>query len=185
MFRVFLTALMIWALSFSGSNCGSARVQSPPNVEQSPQQTPPNPERKEAGPVQPTIKLSTDAPNGSFALDPNLIPPSADVLEISITKVVNASQTPVSIFVYLDDNEEKSDRDVERVPLGSFSLYPPDRPGKFLLPVPLSRRKLMPGSKVLMTFELKRVDETKPGTKVEVEMSPPNWRSDQKQSPAE
>lgn len=184
MFRVFLTALMIWALGFSGSNCGSARVQSPPNVEQTPQQTP-DPEKKEAAPVQPTIKLSTDAPNGSFALDTNLIPPAADVLEIFITKVVNPSQTPVSIFVYLHDNEEKSDRDVERVPLGSFSIYPPDRPGKFLLPVPLSRRKLLPGSKALMTFELKRVDESKTGTKVQVEMGPPKWRADQKQTPTE
>jgi hypothetical protein len=167
---VFLPALMIWALCFSVANCGSAKVQSPQHVE-----------KPAATPTPPMITLTNENPNGGFAIETNTIPPTADVLEIPITKVVNPSQIPLSVYVYLNGNQEKSEREVKRIPVGSFSIYPPDRPGKFLLSPPQSLPKLVPSAELQMTFVLKRVDESKPWSRVEVEVGRPTWRSDKKQ----
>lgn len=170
MIRTFLPALMIWALCFSVANCGAANVQSPQHVE-----------KPVATPTPPMIKLTSENPNGGFAIKANTIPSTADVLEIPITKVVNPSQIPLSVYVYLSGNQEKSEREIKRIQIGSFSIYPPDRPGKFLLSPPQSLRKLLPSAELQMTFVLKRVDESKPWSHVEIEVGRPTWRSDKKQ----
>ena len=167
---MFLPALMIWALCFSVANCGSAKVQGPQHVV-----------KPAATPAPVMIKLTAEEPNGGFAIEANTIPPTADVLEIPILTVVNPTQIPLSVYVYLNVNEGKNEREAERIQLGSFSIYPPDRPGKFLLSPPEPLRKLLPSAKLEMTFALKRVDESKTWSNVEVEIGRPTWRSDKKQ----
>lgn len=169
MFRVFLVALMIWALCVFGSNCGSAKLQSPQQVE-----------KKPASPALPEIRLTNENPTGALVMDNDAIPANADILEISITKVVNPNLTPISVSVYLNELGPKSNRKEEKTEVGNFSIYPPDRVGKFLLPAPLSLSKLPPKGLFQISFELKRVDESKPWTTVEVELSPPTWRADEK-----
>jgi hypothetical protein len=167
--RVLLPALMIWALCFSVADCGSTQVQSPQHVE-----------KPAATPTPPMITLTNQAPDGGFDITGDLIPSGADVVEIAISKVVNPERIALTLTVYLDDKRGSSVTDVEKNVLGSFSLYPPDRPGKFLLPFPPSLNKLPPSVKARMIFVLKRLDETKPWNKVEVEVSRPTFRSSQK-----
>ena len=169
MIRVFLPALMIWALCLSVANCGSANVQSPQHVE-----------RPAATPTPPMITLTSKTPYGGFDITTDLIPPGADVVEIAITKVLNPQHTALSLTVYLDDKQGSSETDAEKNVLGSFNLYPPDRPGKFLLPFPPSLNKLRPSVKARMIVVLKRLDETKPWNEVEAEVSRPIFRSSQK-----
>jgi len=85
----------------------------------------------------------------------------------------------LSVFVYLSHAGKKGG---ERIPVGSFSLYPPDQPGKFMLRASSALSKLgESGAKsgtVQLILELKRVDQSKPWTAVELAVEPPNWSRD-------
>jgi hypothetical protein len=171
--RFSLVALMIWALSFAGANCGSAKVQGP-------QTRATKTEKQTASPV---VTLTDEHPGSSLPVAASVLSSDSEVLEVSITKVVNPSGTPVAVFVYLF-NHAKTKPESEKILIGNFSLYPPDQPGKFLLSALPALRKLSaqkPSDAVVrIAFELQRLDETKPWTHVEVAIAQPSWRPAEK-----
>ena len=179
MARLFLTALMTWALCFSGANCGSARVQGPQTRESKPAESP-------APSVTLTAAtLTAEQPIASLPLTARVLTSGAEVLEVTITKVVNPSQTPVSVFVSFSVGE-KGTPEARQISLGSFSLYPPDQPGKFLLNAKSALREapisdaIAKGRAVRLVLEMKRIDVTKPWTPVELTIAQPTWRSAEK-----
>lgn len=174
MAKLFLAASMTWALCFSGTNCGTAKVQGPQTREL----------KAENEPAGPTLILTHEHPSNSFPVEPNALSNDTEVLEVRITKVVNLSGTPVVIFVYLSETG-KGKSEPERILIGNFSLYPPDQPGTFLLnPAPaihkLSAEKSSNDTGVRLVFEMKRLDESRPWTPVEVTISQPKWRAREK-----
>lgn len=172
--RLSLTALIIWALCFSGTNCGPARVQSPQTNEPKTAQQP----------VSPSVTLTPEHASDSLPVAASVLLSDSEVLEVPVTKVVNPSRTPVAFFVYL---AQSSDGKVEpeKILIGNFSLYPADRAGVFLLdPRPavrkFSEKKQSGITDAKLVFEMKRVDETRVWTPVEVTIEEPKWRAAEK-----
>ena len=174
MSRLFLTTLTIWALCLGGTACGSAKVQGP----QSSMRT--------DKPASPVMTLTQERPNYSLPIKAvGGSASDAEILEVSITKVMNRSLTPIEIDVYLSDTEtDKAERN--RQLIGNFSLYPPDEPGKFLLNVTPALRKILlsdanaQGHDLRLIFEMKRIDEAKAWTPVELSIAQPAWRAAEK-----
>jgi hypothetical protein len=172
--RIALTALMIWALCFVGADCGSATIQSPGSSNL----------KTEALPASPVLTLTNDQPKNSLPIKASELASDVEVLEVTITKVINPSLTPLSIFVYLSDSEKGKSRSKEHL-VGNFSLYPPDQPGKFLLSAAPGLRKVLAegpakGNDVRLVFEMKRIHETSAWTPVEVTIAQPAWRAAEK-----
>jgi hypothetical protein len=148
----------------------------------------PSPQNRElkAGnePAAATVTLTNEHPSNSFPVEVNALSRDTEVLEVTITKVVNASRTPVEIFVYLS-HTGKGKSEPERILVGNFSLYPADKPGTFLLNPSSAVRKLSEerpseDNDVRLVFEMKRLDETRPWTPVEVTIAQPKWRTREK-----
>jgi hypothetical protein len=171
--KLLLAALTIWSLPFLGISCGSANFQSP---EPSKTQSTPSP-------LNETVTLTNEHPTGSFLLqrETTKLPPT--VLEASVTKVVNPKAKPVSIFVSVVPITPAGDIPPVRIEVGNFSLYPADRPGKFLLDArpalqKISETERRTGAKkwqVVFALEQKPEQESSP---VEVTISAPNWKTE-------
>jgi hypothetical protein len=167
--KLFLAALTIWSLPLLGISCGSANVQVPASK--------PTPE---------TITLTNQHPTGSFPLQPDLlknlptgaeVPPVFASLQVEVTKVVNPNARAVTIFVYLSRPNEKRDNP-EKIEVGSFSLYPVDRPGSFTLDPKTAFRKASAASNDTnikdwrLVFELEQKPEQAPSS-LEVTIAKP------------
>ena len=169
--NVFLTALVIWSLPFFGASCGSNGMQQSQPVTV---QTSPTPIQAAA------VTLTTQHPEGSFQLEGALLNNPPEVLEVSVTKVVNSGATPVNIFVYLASGAETQEPEAEKISVGNFSLYPVDRPGKFMLdPAPAFRKfseSKKSAEKLRLVFEMQLGTDKKPPQPVEVTVAGPNWK---------
>jgi hypothetical protein len=160
--KILLATLTIWSLPFFGVSCGSANVQST-----RPADTKPAPSNK-------TLTLTTEHPIASFPLSSDLQNHPPETLEISVTKVVNPAASAVNIFVYLSRAAEKTETDSVKIPVGNFSLYPADRPARFMLDSAPGFRKLAEtkSEEWRLVFELKP-DENRPSTPVEITIAEP------------
>ena len=164
-----LGVLLIWSLPFVGASCGSPGVQSTQQNEARPAPTA----------AREVVTLTTEHQTASFKIESDLLRRLPEILEVSVTKVVNPTSSSIDIFVYIASGEGNK---AERESIGSFSLYPADRPGKFMLsPAAAFRkfsetRKSLGAETVRLEFEMKLPDN-KP--RVEVTIETPNW-SDKK-----
>jgi len=168
--KLFLAALTIWSLPFFGISCGSANVQNPP----------PQPELTPPPTAAATIRLTNEHPSRSFAVYPDLSDPPT-IVEVSVTKVVNPAARPVNIFVHLSPVNEKAGAVPPKFAVGSFSLYPADRPGKFMLDPASAFRKISETKDVsnvkewLVVFELEQKAE-QGSSPLEVIIEAPQWK---------
>jgi hypothetical protein len=105
------------------------------------------------------------------------------LLEASVTKVVNPGSKPVTILVYVTPVNEKAGEPAQKFELGNFSLYPVDRPAKFMLnPVPAWRKaaatkEVANAKEWLVTFELKQ-EPDRGSSPLEVTIGQPHWKRD-------
>jgi len=171
--KLFLAALIVWSLPVLGMSCGTASVQNTAPRNASPTPTP----------SSETVQLNNEHPTGSFVVQPELLKNPPAILEVTVTKVVNPAARAVNVFVYLSPANEKGEIVNERTRVGSFSLYPADRPGKFLLDAAdalgtAAQTRMPPDAKEWrLVFELER--QTEPGSSpLEVTIAAPNWKSD-------
>jgi hypothetical protein len=159
-------ALLIWALLLGGAH---SREQSPGF-----DQKPPAPTR---------VTLTDDHPEGFFLIPPEILSSPPPVLALNMTQVVNPAETPFQVFVYLScrpgSGAARQSKAVKLL-VGNVGLFPPDRPARFLLRASTAFRKLKATNPnpadVRLLLEMKRIHETKPWTRVEVTVAPPEWR---------
>jgi len=164
---------MVWALWFS-ADCGSAKIAGPQSSKVEKAQLPVS-----------SVTLTPEHSIASFPVAASVFTGVSDVLEVEITKVVNPAATPVTILVSLADS--KADK-VEKEPnsIGNFSLYPADQPGKFLLRATPALRRASTANgtgkspDMRLVFEMKRIDESRAWTPLEVTISQPKWRAAEK-----
>src|SRR6202171_6585847 len=79
-------------------------------------------------PVAGGYELSLSQPTATQRISPEfLAAPSQKFVQIEVTAVDNPGRLPVSFSVHFQPVQG------ERTYLGSFSLYPPDNPGKFIV----------------------------------------------------
>jgi hypothetical protein len=127
-----------------------------------------------------SVTITSQNPVGYFPVAPEILASKPPILFVSITNVVNPTQTSLEIFVYLA-RLQKDDVGGQKVLVGKFSLYPPDKPGGFQLSSSDAFRKLEAGSGVLkagtvkIAVEMRRIGEGEP--EVELTLTPPQWRS--------
>ena len=168
--NAFLLALVIWALPFLGVSCGSTPVQNPSIAQSQPTPTP--------TPTQEAMTLTDREPIASFPLTPDQVNNPPEILEIVVTKVANPGSSPVSIFASVEPADGK--RKAEGVELGNFSLYPVDRPGKFMLGPEAAFRQanktinLSKDEKWQLRLVMQLPEQNK--SSVEVTIASPNWQ---------
>jgi hypothetical protein len=126
-----------------------------------------------------SVTLTNARPAGSFLLQQDLLKQPPAVLEVSVTKVVNPASRPINIFVYFSAVKKDAS---QKIQVGNFSLYPADRPGKFMLDPAPAFRKLAETKDAgvkewRVVFELER-PAAEPTSRVEVTIAAPNWKSD-------
>jgi len=176
--RFLLAGFSIWALFLSGATCARTN-QLPQNLRpqdnRSSQSAP-----KENQPMAPSVTLTQAHVSDSFPIDVNAIPKDAQVIQVPVTKVENPAATQVSIYVYLSSPNQAGRKEQQKL-LGSFSLYPADRGGKFIVnaseAVRLLKTNDAAGKSSRLVFELKRIHEDKPWTPVEITIEQPRWES--------
>lgn len=171
--RLILTALMIWAFGCFGVQCGSASAPHPQSRET----------KSDESSVTPPVVLTDKQPRSFWEVNVDTLPRDAEVLEVAITKVINQGMTPVEIHVFLSIAEKDKSRSSTKL-IGSFSLYPPDQPGNFLLNSATALRQISaassPKADVRLVFEMKRVHETRDWTPLELQIAQPKWRAAEK-----
>ena len=171
--KLFLAALTIWSLPLLGMSCGSVNVQN----------TAPAKPVSTATPAGETVTLTNDHPSASFVVPPDVLKNSPAALEVAVTKVVNPAAKAVTILVHLSPANEKGELSNARIGVGNFSLYPVERPGKFMLDAADALRtaaqtRMPPDAKGWrLVFELERQAE-QTSAPLEVTIAAPNWISD-------
>ena len=167
--RPFLVSLVFLALAFCGNCSRDAKTQSSAATSMTQK------------PVAP-LTLTSESATGSFPVSAETLAARPAIVEVPISRVVNPSGIALEISVYLTEAGRAGKPEGERVVVGRFSLFPSDRPGKFLLDSSSALRKIgaaVGGEKekaLQLVIELKRVDESKPWTQVEITVEQPIWR---------
>jgi len=82
----------------------------------------------------------------SQPIDPKLADPqNYKFLEVEVVNVINPDKLPVQFEVYYQvENQDK-------ILLGTFSLYPPDNPGKFIV---ATQGKIKPEGELILSLVL-------------------------------
>ena len=88
-------------------------------------------------------------------------PAKARFVQVEVIKVTNPQKRPAQFEVYYQPN------DGEKILLGGFSLYPPDNPGKFIVP---TQGKVKVEGKLILS--LVKSDQVVAGDVVEVTIKP-------------
>ena len=88
-------------------------------------------------------------------------PTKARFVQVEVIKVTNPQKRPATFAVHYQPNAG------EKIRLGSFSLYPPDNPGKFIVP---TQGKVKPEGTLILS--LAKSDRVVAGDVVEVTVKP-------------
>jgi len=88
-------------------------------------------------------------------------PATARFVQVEVVKVTNPQKRPAEFQVYYQPN------DGEKILLGAFSLYPPDNPGKFIVP---TQGKVKAEGKLILS--LVRSNQVVAGDVVKVDVRP-------------
>ena len=88
-------------------------------------------------------------------------PAKARFVQVEVIKIENPQKRPAQFDVYYQPN------DGEKILLGVFSLYPPDNPGKFIVP---TQGKVKADGKLILS--LMKSDRVEAGDVVKVDIHP-------------
>ena len=86
-------------------------------------------------------------------------PATARFVQVEVVKITNPQKRPAEFQVHYQPN------DGEKILLGAFSLYPPDNPGKFIVP---TQGKVKAEGKLILS--LVKSDQMVPGDVVKVDV---------------
>ena len=95
-------------------------------------------------------------------------PATARFVQVEVVKVTNPQKRPAEFQVHYQPNEG------ERILLGAFSLYPPDNPGKFIVP---TQGKVKAEGQLILT--LVKSNQVVAGDVLEVNIRPMKFVKDQ------
>lgn len=128
------------------------------------------------------ITLTNRRPTANLSISPGVLRHPLPILEVPVTSVHNESRTPFAISVYLEWKEGQHGSGKQaRLLVGSFVLFPPDHPGRYVLRVSKAFGELVKQGKNLeqlqpgLQFELRRVREKEPWTPIKATIGPVRW----------
>jgi hypothetical protein len=109
----------------------------------------------------------------------------APILEIPLARISNPQEMSFSIFVSLEwSRTAQGAARKEKILLGNFTVYPPDRPGNYILRASTTFEKLkalgadLVRDQIVVALEMKRTNPNQPWSPVQVEIGPLRWRTD-------
>jgi hypothetical protein len=121
-----------------------------------------------------TLTLTDRLPAVCVRVDARTIASAPEVLELTIISVRNPRSIPVTIAASL---MPEVDSEHSPVHLGTVTLYPPDKPGRFFISTRASLQTLAAGEDGrALRLELKRIDARADWGGIEVVLEPPVWR---------
>jgi hypothetical protein len=128
-----------------------------------------------------SVILTSARPVAWIAIDAADAAGRLPVLELTVTRVVNAAAIPISLIASLERTGRGSEA---RTPgrIGAVTFFPPDQPGRYLLDAAAAFRGLeaegvSPGERLKLRLEIRRVHEQQDWSGIEVVVAPPRWRS--------
>lgn len=153
--------LCVYLLTFAAASCAgtSLNVGAPQNANTA---TPNSPAKQNDKSDQAVFSLDLQKPEITQKIGPDDGDPAkARFVQVEVVKVTNPQKRPAQFEVYYQPN------DGEKILLGAFSLYPPDNPGKFIVP---TRGKVKAEGKLILT--LVKSDQVAAGDVVKVDVHP-------------
>ena len=120
-----------------------------------------------------TVLLTGAAPRAVIPLPPGRIPVDATALEVPIARIENEARVPFSFRARLAWGSAAGDT----VDLGTFSVYPPDRAGRYLVGVRGEMRPNVRDAARALVLELEPITPgALQGRVLRVHVAPPAWR---------
>ena len=159
--RLYRLGLCVCLLTVAVASCaGTAlNVGMPQNANTA---TPNSPSNQNNKSDQVVFSLDLQNPEITQKIRPNDGDPAkARFVQVEVIYVKNPQKRPVQFRVHYQPN------DGERILLGGFSLYPPDNPGKFIVP---TQGKVKAEGKLILS--LVKSDQVVAGDVVEVNVRP-------------
>jgi hypothetical protein len=164
--RIYRPGLCVCLLMLAVASCGGAwlHVGNPDNANATPSQSPAtnSPANQNNKSDQAVYSLDLQNPETTQ----KILPEDGDAakarfVQVQIIAVTNPRKLPVRFQVYYQPD------DGEKVLLGGFSLYPPDNPGKFIVP---TQGKVKAQGKLILS--LVKSDQVIAGDVIEVTVNP-------------
>jgi hypothetical protein len=155
--RLFRLGVCVCLLAFAVASCaGTAlNVGAPQNAN-----TANSPANQNDKSDQAVFSLDLQNPEATQKIAPG-DPTNARFVQVEVIKVTNPQKRPAQFEVYYQPS------DGEKILLGSFSLYPPDNPGKFIVP---TQGKVKAEGKLILS--LVKSDQVVVGDVVKVDVNP-------------
>ena len=141
----------------------------------------------EGSPVH--LVLSNDKPRTSYAVPPEIVRASPPLVTITVERIDNPSQAQVDILVSLRwVPADEATRGARTTAIGTLSLFPADRPGRFALRTSEGFKQLhetdvpLEALRVFMDFDLLASDpQRKASASLAVVITEPAWAMDEPQ----
>ena len=136
---------VVCATAFALVSCNGTplHVANPANANASPAATSSSsPLNQKKSNEKPRYYLALDKPEIEQAIESSDLV-TAKFVQVEITEVTNPQNRPARFEVFYQPKEG------ERVLLGSFSLYPPNNPGHFIVP---TQGKVKPEGKIILSL---------------------------------
>ena len=123
--------------------------------------------------------LTQAQPEARIEIPPEKLTSPPALIEVPIRSTKNPAQTPFSIFVYLTWRGTPPDLIApQKILLGTFSVFPADRPGTYVVRASEGFRRLEAvgvnptREPMAVILEMRRVSEEKAWTAIEVTVAP-------------
>ena len=158
---VYRPGVCVCLLTFAVASCAGTALNA--GVSQNANTATPNsPSRQNDKTDQTVFSLDLQNPEITQQLSPDDgDATTARFVQVEVIKVTNPQQRPAQFEVHYQP------KDGEKILLGAFSLYPPDRPGKFIVP---THGKVKADGKLILSFV--KSDQVVAGDVVKVDVRP-------------
>lgn len=130
------------------------------------------------------VTLSEMQPLARIQLPASIRAAPLPILEVPVVKISNPQEMSFSIFASLEWRRySRGSAGNEKIPLGNFTVYPPDRTGSYMLRASTAFEDLkamgadLSRDQVFILLEMKRTNPNRPWSAVRVEIGPLRWRS--------
>ena len=159
--RLYRLGLFVCLLAFAVASCAGTALNA--GTPQNANTASPNPSSSHNDKSDKAV-LSLDLHNPEVTqkiVPDNGDPAKARFVQVEVVKIENPHQRPAQFEVYYQPS------DGEKILLGGFSLYPPDNPGKFIVP---TQGKVKADGKLILS--LVKSDRVVAGDVIKVDVRP-------------
>ena len=138
---------------------------------------------KQSEPAVDSVTLTPERREARLPFDRQVWQNSPPLLEVPVSRVKNPHLTGFAIFVYLAwTPDQPGPKARQKVSIGNFGVFPPDRPGRFTLRASQAfaearkRGVTLRENRPELLFVMRKVRASEAWTPLEVTLGPVTWR---------